>query len=54
MDKKEYLSELEKQLEMIPLTFNPVFKGGFDKDLIQEITDLTLEQIEFIKDGKME
>ena len=31
---EEYLRELDKQIEMIPLTFDPVFKGIFERNML--------------------
>lgn len=30
---KEYLKELDKELELIPLTFDIIFKGVFSRNL---------------------
>ena len=42
---KEYLSELDKELEMIPLTFDPIFKGVFEKnlELLKRFLNVTLD-----------
>lgn len=42
---KEYLKELDKQIEMIPLTFDPVFKGVFERNLnlLKRFLNVTLD-----------
>ena len=49
---REYLEKLDKELEMIPLTFDPIFKGVFGNNIdllkrfLNEVLELDLDVIE--------
>ena len=53
---KEYLKELDRKLEFIPITFDPVFKGIFERnlDILKKFLIITLNLDLDINDTKIE